>query len=79
MVFNDSLIIEFLEDKLIYIAFDLRFLDKKVISLPTFAKDINSIEDLDIEGKFNHDEGYFQTIIDSAIVLALILEEHKKS
>lgn len=78
MAFNDSLIFEFLKDKLIYIAFDLRFLDNKVISLPPFVKDINSIKDLDIEGVFNHEDGYFQTIIDSDIVLGIILDEHKK-
>lgn len=78
MAFNDSLIFEFLKDKLIYIAFDLRFLDKKVISLPPFVNDINSIDDLDIEVEFNHDKGCFQTLIDSDIVLAIILDEQLK-
>lgn len=78
MAFNDGFIIEFLEDKLIYIAFDLRFLDKEIIRLPTFFNNINSIEDLDIEGEFNHDDSCFQTIIDSSIVLAFLLDDDFK-
>lgn len=78
VAFHESLIFEFLEGKLIYIAFDLRRLEKDVIFLPSLVMDINAVDDLNFKGQFVLGDSCFQTIIDSSIVLAFLLDDDLK-
>lgn len=77
MAFNDGLVFEFLEDKLIYIAFDLRFVNKDIIALSADIQSLYSVERLDMNRHFTQRDGCFQKVLDSNMVLALIQDEQQ--